>query len=208
VSNGNAPAFFLSYARAPIADANDFVKQFFRDLRGDISHLLALKPGDLSGFMDRNLEAGTQWEPELLKMAGTCRVFVALLSEPYLFRSKWCAMEWDLFSKRTVAQRKAAVGGSDFSRAVLPVIWAPITSPIPFRVNRVQWFVPDLPEPMTNLYHNDGVLGAMKIDQGAYRAITWKLALEIQKAIATYEVTPIHLLNSDGLRRSFRGGGL
>src|SRR5262245_30191189 len=171
-----------------------------------MSHLIALKPGDQSGFMDRSLEAGTQWEPELLKMAGTCGVFVALLSEPYLFRSKWCAMEWDLFSRRTVTPRRGALG-SGFNRAILPVIWAPIQPPIPFRVGRVQQFIPhDLPERYVSLYRDNGILGTMYIDSDAYRAITWKLALEIRKTMACYEVSPVYLEKSDGLRRSFRGG--
>ena len=206
MSDGKAPAFFLSYARAPIADANKFVERFFHDLRRDVSHLLDRKPGDQIGFMDRSLEAGTQWEPELLKMVGTCRVFIALLSDPYLYGSAWCAMEWDLFSRRQVTPRRRNAGSSAFSQAILPVIWAPITRKIPFRVNEVQRFIPSgLPDDYVQLYLSDGLLGAMRVHPDAYQAITWKLALEVQKAVATYAVKPIRLLKSDELRRTFRG---
>ena len=203
MTNGNAPAFFLSYARAPISDANEFVKEFFDDLCRDVSQLIAVKPGDPTGFMDRSLEAGTQWEAELLKMVGTCKVFVALLSEPYLYRSKWCAMEWDLFSQRKVTRRPNA-GGSSFSHAILPVVWAPLARPTPFRVNQVQRFVPDLPERYVALYQSEGILGAKKMDTDAYKAMVWKLGREIQKTVASYHVSSIMMQKSDGLRRTFR----
>jgi hypothetical protein len=209
VSNGNAPAFFLSYARAPVPEANAPVERFFDDLRKDVSQLVALMPGDENGFMDRNLEAGIHWEPELLRMVGTCRVFIALLSDPYLFRSKWCAMEWDLYAKRTVTRKGSAgtPGSSTFAQAILPVIWAPISAPLPDPVSRVQQFMPsDLPDRYVNLYRSDGVLGTMNVDAEAYRAVTWKLALEIQKAVATYDVTPVRREKTTGLRRTFRGG--
>lgn len=202
-----APAFFLSYARSSAARANQNVERFYRDLQHNLSQLLPEEPERQTGFMDRHLEAGTRWQPELLRMVGTCRVFVALLSEPYLFHSNWCAMEWDLFSRRTVRSRRRDGGPSHYSQAILPVIWAPITSRIPLRVNRVQRFLPtDLPERFVETYRSDGILGAMRVDSSGYEAIVWKLALEIQERVASYDVAPLLVHTTDGLRRTFRGG--
>lgn len=207
MSDGSAPAFFLSYARAPVSDANKPVLRLFDDLTQHLIQLLALPPGQDPGFMDTALKTGAPWEQQLLRMVGTCQTFIALLSEPYLYRSEWCAMEWDLFSLRKVTVKKDIPSASPFSRAIVPVLWAPLQRELPKRVAAIQYFLPrSLPDHYLSLYQSEGLLGTMKVDPDAYTAITWKLAREIQVTYASYDVAPLTEESTVGLHRSFGGG--
>ena len=90
-SSTTGPAFFLSYARAGgrsgltnrSAEVNQPVNKLFLDLLARLPHMVPVPPGQDLGFMDYNMEPGVRWEPELLRNLSSCRVFVALISEPY-----------------------------------------------------------------------------------------------------------------------------
>ena len=120
------PIFFLSHARAPVLRAplvgagrpDAPAERFFRDLWFHVAELAGPEIGVRPGFMDRSLQGSEQWAPALMEAVGTCRVFVPLISEPYL-RSEWCAREWHAFERR-------GVRGGHKNTAILPVHWLPL----------------------------------------------------------------------------------
>ena len=132
-----APLFFLSYAQAagrrrpdshrradfPVREPNRDVIAFFDDLNRDVAELVDRPTGADPGFIDRDIPAGSLWEPTLLQAIGTCQVFVALMSARY-FTSPWCGREWHAFSQRTVTPRAGAEPGHE--TAIVPVVWAPL----------------------------------------------------------------------------------
>ena len=119
-----APLFFLSYAQAagrrrpdshrradfPVREPNRDVIAFFDDLNRDVAELVDRPTGADPGFIDRDIPAGSLWEPTLLQAIGTCQVFVALMSARY-FTSPWCGREWHAFSQRTVTPRARSRAG-------------------------------------------------------------------------------------------------
>jgi hypothetical protein len=206
------PAFFLSYARAAqrgtrvsrTAAANQSIRKLFDDLSERLLQMVPLEPGHDLGFMDSHIETGTEWTPELLKTLSTCRVFVALLSEPYLHRSEWCPMEWHLFSRRRVTQVRP---GAQFASGMIPVTWTPMRLPTPPLVRKVQRFQPtDLPAEILEMYDKHGLFGMSQIDAEAYKAVTWVLASEIHATLSTVVVAHASPRARVGLRRSFAGG--
>jgi len=211
----DAPAFFLSYARAkrplrPIGlptDYNDPVKRFFQDLSVRVNHMIRLPVGLDAGFMDVGLEAGVEWSPELLRQVGSCTVFVALLSEPYLYDSRWCPMEWHLFAQRTVRRRPDRPFVSPHQSAMIPVIWTPLDRRLPPAVSPRQLFAPaDLPDEYLGRYQTDGLLGAADVDPHAYKAVVFKIARQIQLIRSSYVVEPVEREDTKGLPDSFWGG--
>lgn len=69
---------------------------------------------------------GERWSGDLRWAVGNCSVFVALLSDRYLHGSTWCAMEWDLFSRREMRARSGP--RAEAESAILPILWTPVTS--------------------------------------------------------------------------------
>jgi TIR domain len=110
--------FFLSYAQARhirtsqagTYDANQSVVRFFDDLSMHVDQLVGSPTGVDPGFMDRSMQGGTRWASEVLAAAGTCHVFIPLLSPGYV-ESTWCAREWDAFSRRNVGRRAGRGAG-------------------------------------------------------------------------------------------------
>ncbi|MDQ4039155.1 MAG: toll/interleukin-1 receptor domain-containing protein [Actinomycetota bacterium] len=83
---------------------------------------------------------GTRWAPEVLEAAGTCHVFIPLISLSYV-ESTWCAMEWDAFWQRNVIRRPSDSSGSQ--TAILPVTWLPMRKDqLPPAVQELQFFLP------------------------------------------------------------------
>lgn len=129
--NPLVPIFFLSYAQARLSrtsqtsprDAELHVLRLFDDLSSYVGELLGSAVGEYPGFMDRSMEGETRWAPEVLAAAGTCHVFIPLISSGYV-KSKWCAMEWDAFWRRNVIRRPSDSSGSQ--TAILAVIWLPM----------------------------------------------------------------------------------
>ena len=215
MTDSRAPLFFLSYARAkdigpgllPPGPRNPEVVTFFSDVLGLVRHVHVHLPGDRLGFMDLNVETGRPWEPALLHAVGSCRVFVALLSPPYLKGSEWCAMEWDLFSQRTVTQVINGEVRVVQASAMLPLIWTPIPADAPRMVTDIQWFVPSgLPADHVALYEAEGLLGLSSVYPAIYKAVVWKIAQKIDEISRSYRPEPVDRQDTTGLRRSFEEG--
>ncbi len=211
--NPQGPIFFLSYARArPIRsqtvphDVNRSVVRLFDDLSMHVGQLVGSPTGVDLGFMDRSMEGGTRWSPEVLAAAGTCHVFVPLISSGYV-ESKWCAMEWDTFSRRNVGRRLSDSSGS--RTAILPVIWSPMREDqLPPAVRELQFFLPQqLRDPnIAQRYLKEGVYGLLAMNEEAdYQAVAWRLARGIVDAYHAYHVEPQIPTDPRQLRESFRG---
>ena len=185
---------------------NQFVVRLFDDLSRHVSELVASPTGVDPGFLDRSMEAGTRWAPEVLAAVGTCHVFIPLVSSGYV-ESEWCAMEWDAFSGRNVGHRLTASPGS--KSAILPVTWSPMREDqLPPAVRELQFFQPrQLTDPdIAQRYLAEGVYGLLTLnDEVAYQAVAWRLAQRIVHAHHAYHVEPKIPTDPQQLRKSFRG---
>ncbi|MEV4275011.1 TIR-like protein FxsC [Actinoplanes xinjiangensis] len=210
VEDPTAPIFFLSYARpdrsrsvGPPRDPSRAVIRFFDDLNELVHELIGSPAGDSPGFMDRILDGGDRWQSSILRAAGTSQVMVSLMSGPY-FRSPWCALEWNVFSRRRVVSR---TGLDPHGRtAIVPVLWTPFSEPVPAPIAAVQMFTPTgLPdESAIALYREEGLMGLVQTGQtAAYDAIVWKLAMHIQRIHSNYRVEPLVPDGIEGLPSSF-----
>jgi hypothetical protein len=201
------PLFFLSYAHAspkPSREANRHVIRFFDDLSENVSWLVSRAVGAEPGFMDRSMQPGSRWSPELLHSLGTCQVFVALVAAPYL-SAPWCGMEWYGFAQRPVQRRRAAA--STKQTAILPVIWAPYPDDgTPAVIAQLQQFSPPaLPGiDLAAKYERYGILGLMQVRRGPYRGVVWELAKAIADLQHSYWVEPRELRQEE-LRNVFAG---
>jgi TIR domain len=206
-----APLFFLSYAHAAWQrsqgahpEPNQRVAEFFDDLSENVAQLVARPPGADPGFMDRGIPGGTRWTPELLEAVGTCQVFVALLSDPYV-SSEWCGMEWYAFSQRTVTRR--AGDGIGHQTGIIPVIWTPVPETrLPKVVRAVTRFSPrglaDANIPAR--YETDGVFGLKYTGpDGFYQGVVWRLAQRIAEFHFGHVVQP-RVMRERDLRDIFR----
>ncbi len=189
--------FFVSYAHAspqPSREANRHVIKFFNDLSEDVSELVSRAAGEDPGYLDRSVNPGSRWTPELLHCLGTCQVFVALVGPPYL-TCKWCGMEWFGFTQRPVLRGRDTASARQ--TAILPVIWAPYTeAETPPAVGEVQRFAPDglLMPGLAARYEAEGVLGLKRKRRDSdYHAIVWELAKAIAELQHTHWVEPREL---------------
>ncbi|HEY1623084.1 MAG TPA: TIR-like protein FxsC [Streptosporangiaceae bacterium] len=199
----SAPLFFLSYAH--VGHPSPLVVKFFNDLSEDVAEAVGRPTGSEPGFMDRSMAGGARWTGELLKAIGTCQVFIALLSDPYV-ASSWCSKEWFAFSRRKVISRS----GEDaaFQTGMIPVTWA---APIPeFRlpepVRLVQRFSPREfgGENMRAPYETDGIYGLLRQQlEPHYRWVVWRLAQSIAEFHFAYRVEPL-VLHEEELHDTFR----
>lgn len=191
-----SPVFFVSYARvrdiplpAPATDRDEFVMRFFTDLSLNVNELVSPPIGVDPGFIDRAIAGGDRWEPELLQAAGTCQVFVPLISPSYL-RSEWCMREWALFSARRVIARDTGV--PDHTSAIVPVIWVPTErSAMPPDIRGIQGFAPEgLADPRIGAeYLGNGIYGLLRTRQeDAYQHVVWRLSMRIREICLRYHV--------------------
>ncbi|MEV4515645.1 TIR-like protein FxsC [Dactylosporangium sp. NPDC049525] len=194
----DGPVFYVSYARSRTGAGNAAVQTFFDDLVADLDQIMAVDHGRDIGYLDGMLPAGTGWEGQLLHVLNTCQVFVALLSEAYLFRSEWCPRSWDAFGRRRTVRRDGRPG---FTSGIIPVLWAPIHTGIPPRVAAVQRFTPAR---SVKRYEAEGLLGLQKLDKQLYQETVWSLALEIRKRTAEVRVERGSMTSTHDLRHSFR----
>ncbi|MFC0532768.1 TIR-like protein FxsC [Phytohabitans kaempferiae] len=204
--------FFLSYAHGNQQflesgyEADRYVLELYKELSGNVAELVGRLPGWSPGFMDRSMDGSQRWTPELLRAAATCQVFVPLIS-PSLLTSRWCAMEWDLFSRRRIDS-----GDGRTETAILPVAWAPTDfASLPRVVREVQFFSP-LPLPDLDYaaqYQQEGVVGLHKLSlHTTYRAVVWRLAQRIVAISRAHRVEPLDDLPEPAeLRDVFREEG-
>jgi hypothetical protein len=206
-----APLFFLSYAHAAWQrsqgsqpEPNQRIADFFDDLSENVAELVARPAGADPGFMDRSIPGGSRWTPELLEAVGTCQVFVALLSDPYV-SSRWCSMEWYAFSQRKVTSRTG--DGAANQTGTIPVIWTPVPDArLPAVVRAVQRFSPrglpdvNIPAP----YEANGVFGLKNLGLDThYQGVVWRLAQRIAEFHFGYMVEP-RIMREHELRDIFR----
>jgi hypothetical protein len=170
----------MSYAHTALPGKE--VIRFFNDLSENVAQLVSLPTGSEPGFMDKSMQGGELWTKELLRAVGTCQVFVALMSDPYV-RSEWCSREWFAFSRRNVTSASRDV--IPHRTGMIPVWWTPVPmNRLPDAVTRVQFFSPRaMPgENITARYESDGVYGLMRQRKDAlYKGVVWHLAQSIAK---------------------------
>jgi hypothetical protein len=192
-----APLFFFSYAHG--GRQNPLVAQFFNDLSEDVAEAVGRPTGSDPGFMDRAMRTGIRWSGGLRKAVGSCQVFIALLSDPYV-TSQWCGKEWCAYSRRTVLSR-AGDDATDVT-GIIPVTWAtPMPdSRVPPSVGLVQRFLPrELPgQNICAQYEAEGVYGLMRQRlEMPYRCVVWRLAQTIADFHFAYEVETLVLGEND-----------
>lgn len=176
--------FFLSYAHVrgdSAGDADGYVKKFFDDLSDNVEVQISL-PADVPvGYMDQTMQGGEEWTSELMHALGTCQILVALLSARYL-KSEWCSREWRAFAQRTVRKRPG-ISVLPSQGCIIPVLWAPLRSPLPGHIKSRQLFSPDR-EPDSRVprqYRDNGVFGLMRMGapNNSYEIVAWQLAKRI-----------------------------
>jgi hypothetical protein len=212
IDDPSAPVFFLSYSRPdrsrPVAapqEPNRHVMRFFDELTENVNELVGSPAGQDPGFVDLGRGGGESWQETVLGAVGTCQVFVCLLSRP-LLKSPWCCREWDAFARRAVVPRGGSARPGD--TAIVPVLWAPLSDPMPPMVAKINVFRPTgLPkEHYAARYLANGLFGLLRSEPDIYEAILWKLALHIQRIHTQYWVEPRIPAGVDDLRTSFDEG--
>jgi hypothetical protein len=187
--------FFVSYANSRVhgalPDPNWRSVQFFDDLSEDVSELVSRPVGSDPGYMSRSVSDDVKLGPELREALGTCQVFVALLSLPYL-RSPSCGMEWFAFSQRKTVDHAGQQLGDH--TAIIPVVWAPLHNVgIPKIVDSIERFSPhNLPDSdIPAQYEKEGIAGLLQMRRDvAYRAVVWRLAQRIAEIHYSFRVEP------------------
>ena len=141
----DAPYYFMSYAHTPptrgrnAVDPNARIIKFHNDLSGLIMELTALPYGASPGFLDEEMDTGTEWREELFEQLNQCRVFLPMLNARY-FRNDWTRKEWFAFSSRKVTGEG---GGRTRQTGILPVNWAEYNrKDVPQPIRRSQAFRP------------------------------------------------------------------
>jgi FxsC-like protein len=175
---GGAPYFFLSYAHTPKLDRGDpdpdrWVFRLYKDLCEDIINLSTV-PSDCAGFMDREMQTGTDWPRRLAEALATCRVFVPLYSPRY-FLSEACGREWLAFTQRA-AVHSARRG--EATEAIVPALWVTVEPKnMPEVAQRIQFDH----KALGARYSREGFYGIMKL--GRYRAEYKQAVFRLAKRI-------------------------
>jgi hypothetical protein len=209
------PLFFVSYsqvrpnpqAATDPADYKELALDLFNDLSVHVSELAGRPTGADSGFIDRSLGGGERWTPALLKAAGSCQVFIPLVSPLFTF-SEWCGMEWDAFSRRRAVAREAP--RTDQATAILPVIWVPTAvKNLPRVVSEIQMFSPGgLERSDITRYAREGLYGLRAMGgHSTYNAVVWRLAQRVMEIHQTHWVEPWIPKGTDELRNVFKEDG-
>jgi hypothetical protein len=190
------PLFFVSHANATgiagasrVAEADQLFVDFFGELSQHVNELHYRRSGADPGFMDLTMEGGLAWEREVLKAVGTCHVFVALLSSPYV-NHKWCGLEWCAFRLRR-SWRLDMDGWTETNECIVPVLWAPLSdAAMPPAVLEVERFSPPplRAGKLASAYREQGLRGLKITDPASYAAAVWWLALEIKQKLDDYRV--------------------
>jgi FxsC-like protein len=183
------PYFFLSYAHTPHSgadpreDPDRGVGEFFRDLSAAIVGLSAgADQDDRSGFVDRELAAGSNWRRYLTAALETCQTFVALYAPRY-FSSTAAGREWTSFHRRLEIS-----GVGDIADRYIPVLWNPLqpSSPLP----------PGVPGPLAldeiPEYREHGLQALQRLPRfrGAYDHVVAVLAEKIVTLAERHPIEP------------------
>lgn len=147
----------------------------------DLERAVRLHTDDhATGLSGPYLEQGGMWREELLKHCATAATMVVLLSETQL-DSEWCAREWGVFEERLRRFRSNGSVSGDAAQPLLPLVWTPLSGPLPIAVRkrqRLDWVEP--------IGHADrGVLDLMYTAPDDYRALCFRIGGLVARAAAT-----------------------
>jgi FxsC-like protein len=203
--SGSAPFFFLSYAHTPTKDRDDpdrWVYQLYKDLCKDIVAISTISP-DVVGFMDRDMEPGTDWSHRICEALACCRVFVPLYSPRY-FESEACGKEWYAFARRALDYR--AKHGNRIE-AIVPALWATVRpAQLPEAARMIQFDH----QAFGRRYSKDGFYGIMKLGRyrPEYRQAVLRLARRIVDVAEQGQIAPaIPVEDFGSLPKSFGSAG-
>lgn len=192
------PLFFVSHANAtgparpgPAGDPDRPFLDFFGELSQHVNELHYRRSGADPGFMDLTMDGGLAWEREVLKAVGTCQVFVALLSSPYVNR-EWCGLEWSAFRRRR-SWRLDLCAWTETNECIVPVLWAPLSdAAMPSVVREVERFSPPPLKAgsLAAAYREQGLRGLRITEPESYAATVWWLAMKIKQKLNDYRVEP------------------
>jgi FxsC-like protein len=143
--------FFLSYARG---DDDEYVQKFFTDVSRELRRRGALD--EPVGFLDTNMDVGTEWEPELEEALCTCRVFIAIYTPRY-FSREHCGKEWYVFNER---MRRYEEQTGERPQTLLPILWVPPAQDLPEEARRIQYLAPG---ELGQAYAENGLFRILKV---------------------------------------------
>jgi hypothetical protein len=201
--------FFLSHAHVKPHqliddDPGRLVMTFFRDLCSHLMHMTNCPEGVLPGYVDLSMRSGTEWDPEIKRALGSCRVFVPLYGPRY-FASEYCAMEWGAFSHREDLHRENAAISST-QRAIVPVLWSyfdPAEAPQIARNIQLTSF------DMDARYRRNGIYGLLSTKRwDDYDAATYEIARDIVVTAELTRIQPCDPAKFAGIRNPFRDDAL
>jgi FxsC-like protein len=183
------PYFFLSYAHTPHSgsdpreDPDRSVGEFFRDLSDAIADLSDSAGQDgRSGFIDRELVTGSNWQRYLTAALETCQTFVALYAPRY-FSSTAAGREWTSFRRRLEMSGVTAIADR-----YIPVLWNPLQPrcPVPSGVS-APLTLDEVPE-----YREYGLQALRRLPRfrGAYDSVVAVLAEKIVTLAERHPVEP------------------
>jgi FxsC-like protein len=125
---GPGSYFFLSYAHSPpgvpvpshpYTSVDPWIHTFFQDLVEAVEHRALPRAGMRAGFIDQEVDPGSDWNATLADALGAAEVFVPLYSPTY-FKNPWPMKEHAAFRQRLVASDSRAPGDR-----IIPVLWIP-----------------------------------------------------------------------------------
>jgi FxsC-like protein len=126
---------FISYARADSKTSH--LGRFINDLKQDLAARTG-QTGETALFLDReNIEVADEWDSALSKALCESTLLVALCSPSY-FNSDYCGREYQVFLDRRQSLIDSQVYGQQPVRAIFPVLWQPLTDPLPEVVSKFQ----------------------------------------------------------------------
>ncbi len=210
---GDAPYFFLSYARPPrygggrqggdsAVDPDIWVATLFGDLCRRVGSMTALPPGTRAGFMACGQWPARDWRTGLAEALGACRVFVPLYSRRY-FQSEHCGKEWSAFAGRPRVQGgKDRGGATGLPPAIVPALWGAVEPrELPPAARAVDVDHAALGE----VYAQRGFYGIMKLSRyrAEYERAVGGLARRIVEAAQRPPAEPDLAVDYDSLPNAF-----
>ncbi|MGH6653988.1 MAG: TIR-like protein FxsC [Actinocrinis sp.] len=154
--------FFFSYAHAhwddpaDQRDADYWVDRFHGRLCAELEKIMEPSQGRNTGFIDRRMKVGDNWQDEVAERLAHCAVFVPLYTKRY-FRSQECGREWSVIRQR---QDMHVAAANRCPNIVIPVLWEPLVpEDMPTWVRSIHYQSEDLGD----TYHRKGLEGLSRL---------------------------------------------
>lgn len=197
-SSTQMPYFYLSYARTRRIPGERLSpeRRFFTDLTRNVFELTSFREPDF-GFFDERLPSGVRWEEEMKLALASTRVFIPLYS-PHYFKSEWCGMEWDAFSRRRHLARRTTDQGRT---AIVPVLWTGTGKLVLPPVARdVQYTAPEF----GSRYLRAGLVDLVESGRGVeYRRVVQVIAKTVVEVAEATRLRPCDVSLFDSLHNVF-----